>query len=374
MFTRPRNYSTDETIRPGDRNRLRRFAPILLLFVLPPVVAEVLFGATPVSNLGALLPITALYGSGVVLIRELARRRGTGWARIALLGAAYAVVEEGLALQSMFNPDLFNAGTLGGRALGINWVWSEWTIGYHIVWSISVPILLAELLFPTRRTVPWLGRTGVAVVGTVYVLGALGMAAIFRLIITPDFRTPTVLAVAAVMVIVGLVALALAWPADTPPEPSTEPMQDAPSPWLVGLVVFVVCSAWFGLLGLPGMLRAGALVLVPMVLGVALVAGVLTLLRRWSAPHRRWTDLHRLALAAGALLSNTLIGFFFVTAGSPVDQAGVAFTGAVAAVLFALFAWRLSKRASEVGPVRGADADTTRSDPENASSRELERT
>src|SRR3712207_4539627 len=106
MFTRPENYSTDEIIRPRDRNMLRRFAPILLLFVLSPVVAEVLFGATPVSNLGALLPVTALYGGGVVLIRELARRRGTGWARIALLGAAYAVVEEGLALQSMFNPDL----------------------------------------------------------------------------------------------------------------------------------------------------------------------------------------------------------------------------------------------------------------------------
>jgi hypothetical protein len=142
-------------------------------------------------------------------------------------------------LQSMFNPDLFKAGTLGGRALGINWVWSEWTIGYHIVWSISVPILFAELLFPTRRTVPWLGRTGVAVVGTVYVLGALGMAAVFRLIITPDFRTPTVLAVAAVMVIVGLVALALVWPADTLPEPSTEPMQDAPSPGLL-----VSSSSW----------------------------------------------------------------------------------------------------------------------------------
>jgi hypothetical protein len=155
-----------------------------------------------------------------------------------------------------------------------------------------------------------------------------------------------------VVVVVALVALALGRPAGPPPEPLAGPGRDAPSPWLVGLVVFVACGAWFGLLGLPGAVRAGALVLVPMVLDVALVAGVVALLRRWSAPDRRWTDLHRLALAAGALPANTLYGFFFVTAGGPVDRAGVAFAGAVAAVLLALFGRRLRKRVSEVGAVR----------------------
>jgi hypothetical protein len=60
--------------------------------------AEVLFGATPISRIGVLLPVVPLYGDGALLIRELARRRG-GWTRIALLGAAYAIVEEGLVLQ-----------------------------------------------------------------------------------------------------------------------------------------------------------------------------------------------------------------------------------------------------------------------------------
>jgi hypothetical protein len=84
-------------------------------------------------------------GGGAVLIRELARRRGPGWGRIALLGAAYAIIEEGLVIQSMFNPNLFNASLLGGTALGVNWVWVEWTFGYHIMWSIAIPILLIEL-------------------------------------------------------------------------------------------------------------------------------------------------------------------------------------------------------------------------------------
>jgi hypothetical protein len=150
-----------------------------------------------------------LYGGGALMIRELARRRGSGWARIALLSAAYAIVEEGLVLQSMFDPALFNAGDLGGRWLGVNWVWSEWTIGYHIIWSISIPVLLAELLFPARRHQPWLGGLGMGTAGVLSVLGALALAAIYRLFITPDYRAPIALLVGAALLAGMLVALAL---------------------------------------------------------------------------------------------------------------------------------------------------------------------
>ena len=36
---------------------VRRIVPVLTLFVLSPFVAEVLFGATPLSNLGALVVV-----------------------------------------------------------------------------------------------------------------------------------------------------------------------------------------------------------------------------------------------------------------------------------------------------------------------------
>src|SRR5215207_7829517 len=58
-----------------------------------------------------------------------------------------------------FNPSLFNAGDLGGRALGINWVWAQWTLGYHAVWSISIPILLARASV-SRPPFGALARTG----------------------------------------------------------------------------------------------------------------------------------------------------------------------------------------------------------------------
>src|SRR5918911_357793 len=179
MFTRPKNYSTDETIRPGDRNGLRRFAPVLVLVVLSPVVAEVIFGATPLTNPGALLPDAAVYGCGALLIRELVRRRGLRWPSILMLGVAFGIVEEGLALQSLFNPNLVNAGDLGAHALGVNWVWTQWTLGYHAVWSISIPILLSELLFPARSSEPWIGRKGLLAAGFFFLLRGLAFSPLF---------------------------------------------------------------------------------------------------------------------------------------------------------------------------------------------------
>jgi hypothetical protein len=324
---------------------MRRYLPVLVLFVLAPLVAEVLLGATTLSRIGGLLPVSLLYGGGAVLIRELVRRREASWGRIALLGAAYALVEEGLAIQSLFNPDLFNAGILGGRALGVNWVWSQWTVGYHVVWSIIIPILLAELLFPARRAEPWLGQTGVALAGVVYILGALAIAAIFWLVITPNFRAPLVLLGGTALLIIGLVAVALHRPAIHTTTAAPEPIlrKEVPGAWLVGVVGAVVAVAWFALLGLPETLRVGALVLVPMLGELALVAGVVALIHRWSA-RRGWSDSHDLALACGPLLASMLFGFFFVTAGNRVDQLGQGIASVVAVALLARFARRLQEQ------------------------------
>jgi hypothetical protein len=313
-------------------------------------IGEVLLGATPISRLGGLVVVTPLYGGGAVLIRELVRRRnpdegrgGLGWGRLALLAAAYAIVEEGIAIQSMFNPNLFNAGLVGGAFLGINWVWTEWTIGYHIVWSISIPILLTELLFPARRSELWLGRTGIIMAGVVYAIGALAVTAIFRLVIAPDFNAPVILLIGAALIAAGLVALVLRWPASHAAPAPVDSARNAPSPWLVGLTTFAAAVAWFALLDLPDPLRVGALALAPILAEIAMVIGVTALLRRWSSQNG-WTDLHRVALAWGALLVSMLFGFFAVTASNPIDQLGQGIASIVTIVLLALFGWRLHQR------------------------------
>jgi hypothetical protein len=322
---------------------MRRYLPVLTLFILSPWVAEVLFGATPLSRIGALLVVAPLYGGGAILVRELARRRGPGWGRIFLLGAAYGVIEEGLAIQSIFNPNLFNAGSIGGRALDVNWVWTMWTIGYHIVWSIGIPILLAELLFPARRNEPWLGRVGMIIVGVLYVLGLLAIAAIYRFAIAPDFKPPLLPNLFAALIAILLVVSALTRPARTFEELSNRPAGKVPSPWIISLLGFLMAVFWFGLLNLPQPLRTGVWVLVPIVLDIALLIGFASLVQRWSSDEA-WNDLHRLALIFGPLIMVMLSGSLFVTAGNRLDQLGVGIFGIVTIILLSFFARRLQHR------------------------------
>lgn len=325
---------------------MRRYLPVLTLFILSPWVAEVLFGATPFSRIGALLVVAPLYGGGAILIRELARRRGPGWGQIFLLGAAYGIIEEGLAIQSIFNPNLFNAGLLGGRALGINWVWSLWTIGYHIVYSIGIPILLAELLFPARRRESWLGRVGMIVAGVLYVLGLLAIAAIYRFAVAPDFQPPLMLNLFAALVAILLVVAALTQPARTLENRSNKYDGKVPSPWIISLLGFLMATLWFGLLNLPQPLRSGAWVLIPVILDIALLIGFASLIQRWSS-HEAWNDLHRLALIFGPLIMVIISGSFFVTAGNRLDQLGVGIFGIITMILLAFFARQLQYRPRE---------------------------
>jgi hypothetical protein len=199
--------------------------------------------------------------------------------------------------------------------------------------------------------------------GVVYALGVLVLTAIFRFVIAPEFAPPALPFAGAALLAVGLAVLALRWTAASAASAPPEPVGSVPSPWLVGLFAFLVADAWFVLLGLPDGLRIGAWVLIPMLLGVALVALVVVLVGRWSAPSRRWTDAHRLALASGALLTSMLYGFFFVTAGNPVDQTGQAIASSMAVTLLAVFARRVRKRSASVGTTVARAATSNGKEP-----------
>ena len=151
-------------------------APVLLLLVTAPLVAEFLLGDVTLASLPALVLFIPLYGGGALLIREVVRRRGGGWPAIVVLAAAFSVVEEGLATQSLFNPDyahqhLLSSGYL--PALGIAIPWTVYVLSLHVIWSICTPIALVECMFPNRRTEPWLRTPGLVIVAVVYVLGVV---------------------------------------------------------------------------------------------------------------------------------------------------------------------------------------------------------
>src|SRR5215831_17316427 len=148
----------------------QRVAPVVTLLVLPPIIVEFLFGSTHISMLYLLIPQIGVYGCGALLIRALVRYRGRSWFAILLLGLAFALTLECVILQTSFIPLPF---ALYGRALGVNWVYLLYQLGYESIWAIVLPIQLTELLFPDRRDDPWVGRRGLAIASVVF-LGAAG--------------------------------------------------------------------------------------------------------------------------------------------------------------------------------------------------------
>src|SRR5881392_3729166 len=162
--------------------------PLLALILLSPVIAEMLSGSTPplewLNPIAALLLIW-LYGAGVLVMRETAVRWKTGWPSILLLGAAYGIIEEALAVKSFFDPAWMDLGTLGwyGRWLDVNWVWAVWLTLYHAVVSIAIPIFLMEWIWPRVRGQPLTGRRGY-----ITAIALLAGATIFINILLTPFR------------------------------------------------------------------------------------------------------------------------------------------------------------------------------------------
>ena len=350
---------------------MRRLAPVFVLLLLSPMVAELLLGSTPLLAFFtpfSLLLEVGLYGAGAVLIRELAQRRGLGWSRILLLGAAYGIIEEGLQIQSFFNvnhPDLGNLA-IYGRALGVNWVWAEELIGYHAIWSMTIPILLTELLFPARRGLPWLRTRGLRVIAIIFGLDIVLGGALFTLIFHSKFGyvpplVPYLGAVALVCLLTWLALRRPAQPAAMNGAPfAVPPARRAPRPWLLRLFSFGAAFAWFfiflGLTGPTSTIPAP----VTMLLGALLALGVWLLVRRWSGPARLWNDRHRLALTAGPLLLLAFLSFILGLQGQTdgKDFRGQFLVGLVAIALLIVFTWRVNRR------VKRAAVRPTRSTPE----------
>lgn len=128
----------------------------LILATLSIVIAEILSTSTPIWNL--LNPINflvllGLYGSGVLLIRSIAIERKWSYLGILLLGLAYGIIEEGLAVKTFFEP---KPDIVFGRIYGVNLHWAIYITLYHSVWSILTPIALAETIYSKDSGKPWI--------------------------------------------------------------------------------------------------------------------------------------------------------------------------------------------------------------------------
>src|SRR3989441_5231398 len=322
--------------------------PLLALVLLSPVIAEMLSGSTPPLEWLdpiAVLCLIWLYGAGVLVMRETAVRWKTGWPSIMLLGAAYGIIEEGLAVKSFFDPGWMDLGPLGryGRWLDVNWVWAVWLTIYHAVVSIAIPIFLMEWIWPRVRGQPLTSRRGYIIA-----IALLAGATIFIDILLTPYRPSVWHLLGASAAVVFLVWAAkryagVLW--------SRLPSRKAPaSPRAYALAGFGFLMGSFLLYG--GGPSFGVMPIITILEGAAVLAVVMLLVRRTSDDPSRWAR-QRFAFVAGAVSFLIVLAAFLELAG----WRGMGIVGAA----FAYLMVRWYRRAPSVAVAEpGATADPSR--------------
>jgi hypothetical protein len=313
----------------------------LALFFLAPLVGEYLLGNVTIRAIGALILLAPLYGGGALLIREVSRRTGKGWPTILALGLAYGLLEAGVFDGSLFSASYEGVDYDAVRipVLGVSAFYGLQFVINHAAWSIGIPILLTETLTPRHRTTPWLGRIGLAVTAVVYLAAGL----IIRLdsVRTGENHGSWAQVAGVVVVAVLLIALAFTLPGPSP-HAST---RWAPRPWLVGVVAFVLASAY---LVLPATWR-GVLLTIKI---VALTAWLVARLSRRAG----WQTRHQVALAAGALLTYAWAGFLITGLKHHDDPVAFAGNGAFAVGAIALIVVALRERPGVTGATQEVES------------------
>jgi hypothetical protein len=322
-------------------NRLRRAVPALVLFFLSPLIAEFLLGDLTLGQLPALVVLAPLYGGGAILIRETLRRTGRSWPSFLLLALAFALLEEGIADQSLFNPDYLHLRLLDYGwipALGTSLAWAVYVLGIHIGWSLAVPIGLTESAFATRRTEPWLGRIGLGAVALLYLAG-LALVSNFSLRGTAFRASPLQLATSLIMAAAAVAAAFLLFPR------RLETQRDAGRPGLfpapLALFCFVAGMVFlFGYLAGRGMGWPWQLALVVDLLAAASICAFFA----WVGRGRSWTARQSWAAAVGGMLCYAVIGYHTDNDLHPSAGAAQHSVFVVLAITFAIWAWARTRQ------------------------------
>ena len=277
-----------------------KIGPVLILFILSPVIAEVFSGSTPASRIEQLIFESVFYGSAALLIREFARRYKLGWFSIILLGLAFGIFEEGLLLQSAFNQHFLNYDISFGRLWGVNWVWSEIIIINHAIWSITIPVIFTELIFPDRKNQPWLGKLGIVIFVILFLLSSYAFYNTFYKM--SGFSTSWIHYSLAGLLAAGIILTATYLPV----KPLVKYHFKTPPALVIGLISFIVSSGWLNLLSLVFKKEPGVPAWLVESCGLLIISILLFFILGWL--NNEWNDIHRFSLACGALYAGMVFG------------------------------------------------------------------
>jgi hypothetical protein len=327
----------------------RELPPAIALFFLAPVVGELLSGSAPPSEFFTpfgFTVMTLLYGGGALTARELKVRWGKGMGSLLLLGAAYGVLEEGLMVASFQNPHWQDLGILGefGRWLGVNWVWAVELTAYHAIVSVTVPVMLVELVYPEAKAEPWLRGRWLWVVP-----GLLLADVVFGLFVFSAFTgffPPLPQYAFMALLTAAFLIMAHRLPPDWARH-GNKPMRRPRFYGLTALTGAIACGLIFWVL--PNSLDFALAPALVILLGAATILGVIRFLTRYD--WRRGTPMHRYGLAAGALSLFIVFSFFQELDKSRLDDtSGMSLVGLVFLIGLLLLRRRLGKELQNPDP------------------------
>ena len=320
-----------------------RAHPILCILLLSPGIPEYLSGSSPLNAI-ILNPFQfifqipanlALYGPGVLLIREAMIRWKKGWGSVLLLGAAYGILEEGVALSTLFNPNASPVGELGlfGHWLGVNWVWVSGILTVHMIFSISLPILLLGLALPETRGKSLLDSR--RKINTTFAILAVDVSALFLLVLLAEhFWMGWSIFFSSLVAIGALVYLAHRLPAKILWAQSELPKRSPALMGLIGAIFYpAILLTEFSAIGegLPAFL----------VVGLVVIVQALFLVYTLTIIGRSANEKQLISLALGLMLPIAVFGF--------VSQARLPIV-LVADLAMIIFFWKLLNKYG-VGPM-----------------------
>lgn len=303
--------------------------PAWFLFLVAPLTVEYVSGSSPYLNPFVWAANYFLYGAGTLLIRELRVRWDKGWLAVFILAAAYMVAEEGLMLNTLFDP----TKNATGRALGVNWVWTTGMLVVHSLVSIFMPILLAESIYDQQAREAWIKPRTFWLLLTAFAANVFGLGRLMA----PTNRPGIIYYLVEAAFIGGCL-----WLASRVPAPSPETVLNAGRParspaWLFagtlsGMALTMVVNFAAPTLAIPTAVK------VVMMLGVYLA--FLEWLRRRAIFRPGLAPLSKFAVAGGIISFWILLSpLTTLSKGNP----GPAFFGALMAIFLVSVQRRLKK-------------------------------
>ncbi len=250
--------------------RVRAVGPIVFLIFVTPCV-EFLTGS---SSVGAAVTVPSAaftffaltwpsYALPVLLIREAVAAWKKGIASLLALGIAYGALNEGLLAKTYFvvTPTAPSLGGGVGHWIGVNWPWVTEITLFHMIVSISVPVVLSLLIFPETRQDRLLSDR------TVRAFVALILGEVLAITTVESLFSPTLRALLPLLTLPAAIVLLGVWLARRLPVPDTTRVLagslSKPYPLVIAslgffVIVFVPILGFFPIAFLPvGSLSAG---------------------------------------------------------------------------------------------------------------------